>query len=105
MSYFELIEGKKFLEIQSDLKVIQENLVSAYDSAKTLRDKLEEGEWEGEAQKAMTAFMELMLKYHGSLSGVSGNPVQEAADGVTACTQALENYYADSELYSELEKI
>ena len=67
MDSFKLCEGDAFMDIRSDMKTIQEKLQDAYGSAKALSERLKEGEWEGEAREAMTAFMDLMLQYHASI--------------------------------------
>ena len=105
MDSFKLCEGDAFMDIRSDMKTIQEKLQDAYGSAKALSERLKEGEWEGEAREAMTAFMDLMLQYHASFIGSPNDPVQEAVDGINACVEALGNFYTDSDAYLELEKM
>ena len=93
------------MDIQSDMKTTQEKLQDAYGSAKVLSERLNEGEWEGDAREAMAAFMDLMLQYHASFIGSPNDPVQEAIDGINACVEALGNFYTDSGAYLELEKM
>lgn len=82
--------------IKASLDEIQAILGDTHTSASNiLTDLSDNRKWAGEAQLVGTAFMDLVVQYHGILAGDGSGPVQQASEG-------LKNYLdKDSSFYEE----
>jgi len=87
-------------------KSIDQELSSIYVAASTLQASLHGTEWMGEANNKMVAFMDLLLQYHGALSGDAGGtgPITQAQRALQNCDNTLESVYS-SGVFRELEAL
>ncbi len=106
MGEFVRVNGAAMGHALEELKKIQEQLREAYNGADNVKRAISSGAWEGKAQVAMQAYMELMIQYHKRLIGLDcDDPVQQAIDGFQLLTDRLDEFYTQSKRYIELEQL
>lgn len=100
-------DEEMILQIKNDLSMVKEQLMTQHQIAESLQYKIESGdEWEGEANKIMAAYMDLVVQYHAKLAGVDkADPLQESVDALDAFLQVSEDFYDSWTLFQEMENI
>jgi hypothetical protein len=92
----------------SDLTTVQEKLDEAYSSCTELYNEiLSSGEWKGEAQKALIAYMDLLKQYLGTLAGKEGGlePVARGEKAYSDLEAKLNAFYDNYSSYKRLEAL
>lgn len=107
MSNLETCDGAAIMDLQKQMTSIQSKLVSAYQKTDTLFSEVKNGAWSGESKDTFFAYMDLLLKYHGSFIGETKdkNPSQEAVDALNTLILNLSTFYETCIELQDLEKM
>lgn len=93
-------------EIMDSLDEIQWLLWSAYTRASVLQNQMaDHNNWEGEAQRAALAFMDLIVQYHRALSEPIGGPVCKASAELQRYLDNDSVFYEEWEEYQNIRTI
>lgn len=107
MANLEICDGAAIMDLQKQMTSIQGKLVSAYQKTDTLFGEVKNGVWSGASKDTFFSYMDLLLKYHGSFIGETGdkNPSQEAVDALNTLISNLSSFYETCTELQDLEKM
>lgn len=107
MANLEICDGAAIINLQKQMTAIQSQLVSAYLKANTLFTEVGNGTWSGASKDTFIAYMDLLLKYHGSFIGENEdkNPSQEAVDALNTLISNLSSFYETCTELQDLERM
>lgn len=99
------MSGVKMNDLLDQLKLIQEDMDTSYDTLSQLLSRIEsEKLWEGKGETTFMAYMGLMKEYHKSFSKSNGeNPIQQAIDALKSHEVRVDNFYNEFREYKEME--
>lgn len=101
------MSGANMNQLLTDLKSIQEELNTSYESLSGLLSRIESEQlWKGKEETTFLAYMGLMQQYHKCFTGKTGeNPVQMAIDALKAHEERVNDFYTDFQEYKDMEGI
>jgi len=86
-----------------ELKKIDEQMKSSYEKANALKGRIEDCDWEGRANDAMVAFMDLIVMFHNKFN--TDSPIEEAIKEYEAFEEVLSDFYRNFPTYLAMNKI
>lgn len=93
-------------EIKTIVDEMQELLYSAYEKALVLQGEMSDvNKWDGEAQKAGVAFMDLTLQYHTALANPDGGPLVQAGEALQKYLDKDSVFYQEWEAYQNIKAV
>lgn len=99
-------DGQGMNRIREQLEQIRDILEDTYVVGSSVQSEIEsEDAWQGEAQKTMAAFMDILVQYHKDLGHQGGSPVSQAIEGLEELQDHLDGFYDSWPEWREIQKI
>lgn len=99
-------DGQGMNRIREQLEQIRDILEDTYVVGRSVQTEIEsEGVWQGEAQKTMAAFMDILVQYHKDLGHGGCSPINQAIEGLGELQVHLGGFYDSWPEWREIQRI